>query len=157
MRLLWLLGGFLIGVSVGRNRGDISTPVFGACVLASLMLAGFAFWAGRRHQRSAVASAVAVAHAAAQAQLDAHVAAQSTAQAHGGHVQLVLAGGGEGFPAELRPVQLVKGEPGSELEAAVSALQHCERRAVGDGSTVVPDAVGEGRHASRDEADRWHS
>lgn len=179
MRLLWLLAGFLIGVSVGRNRGDVSTPVFGACVLAALLLALVAFFAGRRHQRGAVAAAVAVAQADAQAQLDAVVASHSSAQATGGHVQFVLAGG-DAFPAgELRPVQVARSEPevAGTASAAVLDAGYWDRlaatRKVGhtaissdDDPNWTPAAVErasrnvvDGRHAEREhdgEADPWY-
>lgn len=91
MRFVWLVFGLVAGVAVGRNKGDIPTPFFGALVFVALVVLFLAYRAGNRDRASAVAVAVASAEARAEAHLQAMLAAQ--AHATGGNVQLVLPNG----------------------------------------------------------------
>jgi hypothetical protein len=91
MRFLWLMIGLCVGVVVGRNKGDVPAPAYGALVLALAVVAFAAWKGGNRDRAEAVAVAVANANAAASAHLEAVLAAQATAT--GGSVQFVLADG----------------------------------------------------------------
>lgn len=77
-RLLWVLAGFVIGVTTSRNAEPMSDAQISAVLVFGLVGFGLFWWAGSRDKASAVATAVAVAVAKAEANAEAH--ATSVAQ-----------------------------------------------------------------------------
>lgn len=81
-RLVWLLGGLLGGVVVGRNAEPMAQPAGAAVVLALLVGCGLCWVAGYRGKSTAVATAVAHAQAVAAADAEANAAAIAQAAVH---------------------------------------------------------------------------
>lgn len=78
-RIVWLLGGLVVGISMGRNSQPFGAAS-GVAVVVLVVLAGaLSWWAARRDLRSLVASSTATAIAAARVDFEARLEAHANA------------------------------------------------------------------------------
>lgn len=79
IRVLWLLGGLVVGISMGRNSQPFAAASTAAVIVLLVLAGALTWWAGRRDLRASVASAVSSAVAAAHVDFDAQLHAQAVA------------------------------------------------------------------------------
>jgi hypothetical protein len=78
-RVLWLVAGLVVGISMGRNSQPFSGSQTAAVIVLVVLAAALSWWSCRRQLRHVVAAATATAVATARVDFEAQLSAQAVA------------------------------------------------------------------------------